>query len=223
MQAVRLADRDGRTIVVANLHCTSYAADERLAEAELLRAAWFAVSEAQPEDVVVLAGDFNVTRGPVERRCAIWRARTGGSRSPGPASTTSSFAARPPRRCAAGPTSGGRTAAASCRIMRRWSSRSRDAGRRSGRGFPVLDRHAYLNAGTFGPLARTTLAAMAELRAWEGEHGRGGRAYFDAMLERRERVRELLAAQIRVPPEHVALTDSTTQGRAHRRQRSRAR
>jgi endonuclease/exonuclease/phosphatase family metal-dependent hydrolase len=27
----------------------------------LRRAAWFAVSEAQPEDVVVLAGDFNVT------------------------------------------------------------------------------------------------------------------------------------------------------------------
>ncbi len=78
--------------------------------------------------------------------------------------------------------------------------------------FPVLDRHAYLNAGTFGPLARTTLAAMAELRAWEGEHGRGGRAYFDEMLERRERVRELLATQIRAPAENVALTDSTTQG-----------
>ena len=61
MQAVRLADRAGRTFAITNLHCTSYAADERLAEAELLRAAWFAVSEAQPEDVVVLAGDFNVT------------------------------------------------------------------------------------------------------------------------------------------------------------------
>ncbi len=78
--------------------------------------------------------------------------------------------------------------------------------------FPVLDRHAYLNAGTFGPLARTTLTVMAELRAWEGEHGRGGRRYFDAMLERRERVRELFAAQIGVPAEQVALTDSTTQG-----------
>ena len=78
--------------------------------------------------------------------------------------------------------------------------------------FPVLDRHAYLNAGTFGPLARTTLAAMAELRAWEGEHGRGGRQYFDTMIERRERVRELFAAQIGAPAEHVALTDSTTEG-----------
>ena len=61
VQAVRLADETGRTFMIANLHCTSYAADERLADAELLRAAWFAVSEAQPEDVVVLAGDFNVT------------------------------------------------------------------------------------------------------------------------------------------------------------------
>lgn len=78
--------------------------------------------------------------------------------------------------------------------------------------FPVLDRFAYLNAGTFGPLARTTLVEMAELRAWEGVHGRGGKVYFDGMLERRERVRELLAAQVRVTAGHIALTDSTTQG-----------
>jgi L-cysteine/cystine lyase len=78
--------------------------------------------------------------------------------------------------------------------------------------FPVLERYAYLNAGTFGPLARGTLDAMADLRRWEGEHGRGGKEYFESMLERRERVRELLAAQIRVPAEHLALTDSTTQG-----------
>jgi L-cysteine/cystine lyase len=75
----------------------------------------------------------------------------------------------------------------------------------------VLQHHAYLNAGTFGPLARETLEAMATLRAWEGEHGRGGKAYFEAMLERRGRVRELLAEQIGTPAENVALTDSTTQ------------
>jgi L-cysteine/cystine lyase len=78
--------------------------------------------------------------------------------------------------------------------------------------FPVLDRYAYLNAGTFGPLARTTLATMARLRTWEGFHGRAGRAYFDEMLERRERVRALFAEQIQAPVEHVALTESTTQG-----------
>jgi endonuclease/exonuclease/phosphatase family metal-dependent hydrolase len=60
VQAVRLADAAGRTFLVTNMHCTSYAADARVPDVELLRAAWFAVSEAQPEDVVVLAGDFNV-------------------------------------------------------------------------------------------------------------------------------------------------------------------
>ncbi|HEX7083515.1 MAG TPA: aminotransferase class V-fold PLP-dependent enzyme [Gaiellaceae bacterium] len=78
--------------------------------------------------------------------------------------------------------------------------------------FPVCERFAYLNAGTFGPLSAATLAAMGELRDWEGQHGRGGRAYFEAMLDARERVRSLLAAQLGVPADRVALTDSTTQG-----------
>ena len=78
--------------------------------------------------------------------------------------------------------------------------------------FPVLDRYAYLNTGTFGPLARTTLEAMAKLRTWEGSHGRAGRPYFDEMLERRERVRALVAEQILAPVDNVALTGSTTQG-----------
>jgi endonuclease/exonuclease/phosphatase family metal-dependent hydrolase len=59
VQAVRLEAPGRSTFLVANLHCTSFAADERLADAEVLRAAWFAVSTAAPEDVVVLAGDFN--------------------------------------------------------------------------------------------------------------------------------------------------------------------
>jgi len=59
VQALRLAAPGGRTYLVANMHCTSFGADERLADAEVLRAAWFAVSTAAPEDVVVLAGDFN--------------------------------------------------------------------------------------------------------------------------------------------------------------------
>jgi L-cysteine/cystine lyase len=78
--------------------------------------------------------------------------------------------------------------------------------------FPVLERYAYLNAGTNGPLARATIDAVAALHAWEAVNGRGGKAYFDEMLERRERVRGLFAAQIGVPPLHVALTDSTTRG-----------
>ena len=76
--------------------------------------------------------------------------------------------------------------------------------------FPVLRDHAYLNAGTNGPLAETTIEAVSSLHGWEAANGRGGKAYFDAMLERRERVRALIAQQIGVAPLHVALTDSTT-------------
>src|SRR3954465_3564070 len=45
VQALRVADTDGRTFLVTNMHCTSFPADQRLADAELLRAAWFASSK----------------------------------------------------------------------------------------------------------------------------------------------------------------------------------
>lgn len=60
VQAVRARFHDDTTVLVANLHATSYPADQRLADAELLRAATFADGVAEPGDVVVLAGDFNV-------------------------------------------------------------------------------------------------------------------------------------------------------------------
>jgi L-cysteine/cystine lyase len=78
--------------------------------------------------------------------------------------------------------------------------------------FPVLERLAYLNAGTFGPLTRATLDAVVADQRRAAEEGRGGRAYFDAVLETRERVRAALAAQVGVAPELVALTTSTTDG-----------
>ena len=59
VQAVRLARPDGRTFLVANMHCTS-SPDARLPDAELLRAARFASSFAETDDAVILAGDFNV-------------------------------------------------------------------------------------------------------------------------------------------------------------------
>jgi endonuclease/exonuclease/phosphatase family metal-dependent hydrolase len=59
VQTVR-CELDGRPTVVANLHATSYPADQRLADAELLRAAVHVDGLARPGDVVVLAGDFNV-------------------------------------------------------------------------------------------------------------------------------------------------------------------
>jgi endonuclease/exonuclease/phosphatase family metal-dependent hydrolase len=59
-QAVRVALEDGATMLVANLHATHYRADERLADAELFRAAVFADALARPSEPCVLAGDFNV-------------------------------------------------------------------------------------------------------------------------------------------------------------------
>ncbi len=60
VQAVHLGLPDGRTAWLGNLHATSYPPDQRLPDAELLRAATFVDGLAAPEDVVVLAGDFNV-------------------------------------------------------------------------------------------------------------------------------------------------------------------
>ena len=77
--------------------------------------------------------------------------------------------------------------------------------------YPVLDRIAYLNAGTFGPLARATLDAITAQQRRDGEDGRMGTAYFERMLALRASVREKLAAVVSVEPEHVALVTSTTE------------
>ena len=62
-QALRVVLADGRTAVVANLHATSYPPDDRLAEAELRRAADWVDGLARPDDVVVLGGDLNQRGG----------------------------------------------------------------------------------------------------------------------------------------------------------------
>jgi L-cysteine/cystine lyase len=76
--------------------------------------------------------------------------------------------------------------------------------------FPVLERYAYLNAGTNGPLARATVDAIAEWNRRDLEQGRGGKAYFERVLELRERAREALAGVLEVAAENVALVSSTT-------------
>lgn len=58
--ATRLRLPDGRGAVVANAHATSFRADERVSDAEILRAAVFLDTLARPDDVCVLAGDLNV-------------------------------------------------------------------------------------------------------------------------------------------------------------------
>jgi L-cysteine/cystine lyase len=78
--------------------------------------------------------------------------------------------------------------------------------------FPVLERFAYLNAGTLGPLSRATLAAMEERARFDQDCGRGGRAWFESMLELRARVRERLADLVGTTAGRLALTGSTTDG-----------
>ena len=52
--------------------------------------------------------------------------------------------------------------------------------------FPVLDRIAYLNAGTFGPISRATQEAMLADLARDFEEGRSGNPYFHSRLELRD-------------------------------------
>jgi len=78
--------------------------------------------------------------------------------------------------------------------------------------FPVLERYAYLNAGTNGPLARPTVEAMIAQNRADLETGRGGAEYFARTSELRERVRGKLAAAVDVPEENLSLSTSTTNG-----------
>ena len=79
-------------------------------------------------------------------------------------------------------------------------------------GLPVLDRLAYLNAGTNGPLPRRTVEAMQAILARDLEQGRSSQEYFETMLARRDDVRAALARFLVAPTETIALTTSTTEG-----------
>ena len=78
--------------------------------------------------------------------------------------------------------------------------------------FPVLDRFAYLNAGTNGPLGRATVEAIVAEQLVDTAQGRGGEPYFSRALEMRGVLREKLASLLSVEPSQVALTRSTTDG-----------
>ncbi len=77
---------------------------------------------------------------------------------------------------------------------------------------PVCERLAYLNAGTSGPLARATVAAMSGRLERDLREGRSGTAWIEEVLALREEARRGLAAVLGVDAGHVALTDSTTRG-----------
>jgi L-cysteine/cystine lyase len=78
--------------------------------------------------------------------------------------------------------------------------------------FPVLERFAYLQAGSVGPFARPTLEAMQAEEERSLHEGRGSLARFERVLAEREELRARVAELVGVTAEQVALTASTTDG-----------
>jgi L-cysteine/cystine lyase len=77
---------------------------------------------------------------------------------------------------------------------------------------PVLERYAYLNAGTNGPLPRRAGEAMMRAVERDLTEGRSSKPYFEGMLERREELRAALGRLLNAPAESIALASSTTEG-----------
>jgi L-cysteine/cystine lyase len=78
--------------------------------------------------------------------------------------------------------------------------------------FPVLERVAYLNAGTEGPVPRRAADAVQARIASELTGGRAGKAYMEAVRGLAAHLREGYARVLGADPEEVALTGSTTDG-----------
>ena len=78
--------------------------------------------------------------------------------------------------------------------------------------FPVLDRIAYLNAGTDGPVPRVAVEAASEQIRREAERGRSGAEHFEHMKAGAQGLRERLATLIGAQADEVALTHCTTDG-----------
>lgn len=77
--------------------------------------------------------------------------------------------------------------------------------------FPVLERVAYLNAGTFGPLARPVADALVDGVERDAEQGRSGLPYLEETIALRDEARRAFAMLVGADPAQVALTSSTTE------------
>ena len=78
--------------------------------------------------------------------------------------------------------------------------------------FPVLEKVAYLNAGTNGPVpSRAFEAAERSLRE-QLEEGRSSKPWFERQIERIDELRQRAAGLLGATTADVALTGSTTDG-----------
>ena len=78
--------------------------------------------------------------------------------------------------------------------------------------FPVLQRIAYLNAGTEGPLPSRAADAVRERLDLELTGGRCGKAYMESVRDLATRLRDAYAGVLGCDATNVALTGSTTDG-----------
>ena len=78
--------------------------------------------------------------------------------------------------------------------------------------FPVLERVAYLNAGTDGPIPGRSARAASERARVELEEGRSGARYREEVAALTDGVRARLAELLGCAPAEVAITHSTTEG-----------
>ncbi len=78
--------------------------------------------------------------------------------------------------------------------------------------FPVLERVAYLNAGSVGPVPRAAVEAAERELLTELEEGRASKAQFDRLMAMGDELRERIAALFAASPGEIALTGATTDG-----------
>jgi endonuclease/exonuclease/phosphatase family metal-dependent hydrolase len=73
-QVAKIERPDRRRFLVANVHATSLPRDTRLADAELRRATNFADRQSETEEIVIFAGDFNITEAQSRTIAALLEA-----------------------------------------------------------------------------------------------------------------------------------------------------
>ncbi|MFL5827028.1 MAG: aminotransferase class V-fold PLP-dependent enzyme [Thermoleophilaceae bacterium] len=78
--------------------------------------------------------------------------------------------------------------------------------------FPVLDRIAYLNTGSVGPVPSRGAAAARERIDTELLEGRAGQSAWESLLDLTERLREGYTRMLGGDVDEVAVTRSTTDG-----------
>src|SRR5215217_2253836 len=77
--------------------------------------------------------------------------------------------------------------------------------------FPVLERLAYLNSGTSGPLPAPAVGVAGQVLEESARSGRGS-MYFQQMLALMTQRRAAYAALLNAEAADVALTTSTSEG-----------